>query len=62
MSNLKIKVRACLKCKECVVIHQENHKNNILLKEFEGVHRGHSLITTTKNEIPNYTRYKKKKL
>ncbi|MFO7794521.1 MAG: hypothetical protein ACQERB_04125 [Promethearchaeati archaeon] len=43
--------RACLKCKEYVLIFPENPSNIVLINEFEAKHRGHTLITLNFEEI-----------
>ena len=46
-----IRVRACIKCKEYVPIHPSNVQNNMMLKEFEAKHSGHTIVTLELNEV-----------
>jgi len=45
------RVRACIKCKEYVVIKPNDPSNINLLKEFEKLHRLHMVITINNDEI-----------
>ena len=54
----KIRVRACGKCREYVVIHANDPTNQGLIKTFEGKHRGHTLITLDIEEVKGqYTNF-----
>lgn len=53
-----MRARACLKCKEYVLIHPNNPVNQNLIKEFELTHTRHNLITVALEEIKEqYKRY-----
>jgi len=53
-----MRARACLKCKEYVLIHPENPVNQKLIKEFELSHMRHNLMTVNLGEIKGlYKRY-----
>ena len=47
----KIRARACVKCKEYMVIHPDNPINQFDIKKFERRHVGHTIITVDLNEI-----------
>jgi len=54
----KIRVRACIKCREYVAIHPNDPTNQNLIKTFEGKHRGHTLITLDIEEVKGqYTNF-----
>ena len=46
-----MRARACLKCKEYVLIHPNNPINQNIIKEFELTHMRHVLITVNLTEI-----------
>ncbi|KKM91537.1 hypothetical protein LCGC14_1227570 [marine sediment metagenome] len=46
-----IRARACLRCKQYVVIHPENPINQLDIKKFEKKHLSHSLMTVGLGEI-----------
>ena len=46
-----MRARACIKCKEYVVIHANNPQNQIKIDQFERKHHLHTLITVDINEI-----------
>lgn len=46
-----IRARACIKCKKYVPIHPGNQENRILVNQFEGEHRGHTVVTLELEEI-----------
>jgi len=48
---LKIRARACIKCREYVIIYPNNPENQNLIKVFEVNHKGHTLITLDLDEI-----------
>nr|MDO8112255.1 hypothetical protein [Candidatus Sigynarchaeota archaeon] len=47
---VKIKVRACLRCKAYVVV-KEGYKNQQAIKIFEKDHTGHNMGTLDYNEV-----------
>ena len=49
MTNFR--VRACIKCKEYKFIIPSNPTNQRNIKNFEKLHRGHSLVTLELSEI-----------
>ena len=46
-----IRVRACMRCREYSIIHPENPANQEIIKNFEGKHRGHTIVTLDYNEV-----------
>jgi len=46
-----MRARACIKCKEYVVIHPNNPLNQSKVNFFERRHQLHTLITVNLNEI-----------
>ena len=46
-----MRARACIKCKEYVVIHANNPQNQIKIDLFERKHHLHTLITVAIDEI-----------
>lgn len=53
-----MRARACLKCKEYVLIHPDNPINQNMIKEFELTHMRHNLFTVNLAEIKGeYKRY-----
>ncbi len=46
-----MRARACIKCKEYVVIHANNPQNQIKIELFERKHHLHTLITVDIDEI-----------
>ncbi len=53
-----MRARACIKCKEYVLIRPNDPQNLFLIKEFERNHAGHTLITLDFSEIQDsYTMY-----
>lgn len=40
-----------MKCREYVLIHPENPENQEVIKLFEGIHRGHTVVTLDFNEV-----------
>ncbi|MBY8981578.1 MAG: hypothetical protein KGD57_01405 [Candidatus Lokiarchaeota archaeon] len=58
--GLDMRARACLKCREYVLIHPDNPKSINRVSQFEKVHRGHTLIISDINEIKDqFTIFKK---
>lgn len=55
---LTLRVRACTKCEEYVVIHPNNPVNQIIVNNFEEFHKDHPLITIDLNEVKEkYDKY-----
>jgi hypothetical protein len=46
-----MRARACIKCKEYVVIHANNPLNQKKIDNFERIHHQHTLITVDLEEI-----------
>ena len=46
-----MRARACIKCKEYVVIHADNPQNQIKIELFERKHHLHTLVTVAIDEI-----------
>ena len=46
-----MRARACIKCKEYIVIHANNPQNQIKIELFERKHHLHTLITVDIGEI-----------
>ena len=46
-----MRARACIKCKEYVVIHANNPQNQNIIELFEKKHHLHTLITVDIDEI-----------
>jgi hypothetical protein len=46
-----MRARACIKCREYVVIHPNNPVNQIEIKKFEKTHLGHTIMTVDLSEI-----------
>jgi hypothetical protein len=40
-----------MRCREYVVVHPENPKNQEIIRLFEGKHRGHTVVTSDINEV-----------
>ncbi len=60
---LKIRARACIKCREYVLIYPNNPENQNLIKVFEANHRGHTLITSDIDEVKDqYKNFEGQKL
>ena len=43
--------RACIKCKEYVIVQPNDPENQRVIKQFEKQHSGHNLITLELEEI-----------
>jgi hypothetical protein len=55
-----LRARACIKCKEFLLIYPDNPKNLQEIKEFEKEHSGHTIITVNYSEIKGeYKKYEK---
>ncbi|MFX1257102.1 MAG: hypothetical protein ACFFAN_04540 [Promethearchaeota archaeon] len=46
-----MRARACIKCREYVIVRPEDPTNQEIIKVFEGKHRGHTLITLDIDEV-----------
>ncbi|MBA7512671.1 hypothetical protein ES705_04679 [subsurface metagenome] len=46
-----MRARACIRCKEYVIIHANNPQNQIKIELFERKHHLHTLITVDIDEI-----------
>lgn len=46
-----VRARACIKCREYMVIHPDNPINQVDIKKFERKHTGHTVMTVDLNEI-----------
>lgn len=46
-----MRARACIKCREYIVIHPDNPINQLEIKKFEKRHTLHTIITVDINEI-----------
>ncbi|MEJ2250034.1 MAG: hypothetical protein P8Y70_04620 [Candidatus Lokiarchaeota archaeon] len=56
-----MRARACIKCKEYIMIHPDNPKNLQEIKIFEKNHSGHTVVTVNYSEIKGeYNSYKQK--
>lgn len=49
--NIMIMARACIKCREYVIIEPNDPKNQVSIKRFEGNHKGHNLVTLGLDEV-----------
>ena len=48
---MSLRARACIKCKQYIVIHPANPINQVDIKKFEKDHTGHTVVTLDLNEI-----------
>ena len=46
-----MRARACIKCREYIVIHPDNPINQLDIKKFERKHTSHTIMTVDLNEI-----------
>ncbi|MHA2277659.1 MAG: hypothetical protein ACXAC2_17905 [Candidatus Kariarchaeaceae archaeon] len=46
-----VRARACIKCREYIVIHPNNPINQAIIKKFERHHMAHTIVTVDINEI-----------
>ena len=46
-----VRARACIRCREYIIIHPDNPVNQIEIKKFERKHTGHTVVTVDLNEI-----------
>ncbi len=54
-----MRARACIKCREYVVIHPGNPVNQVEIKKFEKKHLNHTIMTVDLSEIKGiYSTYK----
>ena len=51
VNNIMVMARACIKCREYVIIEPNDPKNQISIKQFEGEHKGHNLVTLDLEEV-----------
>ena len=57
---LTIRVRACVKCQEYIIIYPNNPINQVHIRKFEKNHTGHTLVTLDITEVKN--QYKSRSL
>ena len=48
---MSLRARACIKCKQYIVIHPDNPINQVDIKKFERNHTGHTIVTVDLNEV-----------
>ncbi len=48
---LTIRVRACIKCREYIIIYPNNPVNQVHIRKFETNHTSHTLVTLDINEV-----------
>ena len=48
---MSLRVRACIKCRQYIVIHPDNPVNQVDIKKFERKHTGHTIMTSDLNEV-----------
>ena len=48
---LTTRVRACIKCREYIIIHPNNPANLVHVKKFNLIHNAHTLVTLDINEV-----------
>ena len=48
---LTTRVRACIKCREYIIIHPNNPANQVHVKKFNLIHTAHPLVTLDINEV-----------
>ncbi len=48
---LTTRVRACVKCREYIIIHPNDPANQAHVKKFDLIHTGHTLVTLDINEV-----------
>ncbi|MFW9902108.1 MAG: hypothetical protein ACFFDY_12645 [Candidatus Thorarchaeota archaeon] len=48
---MSLRCRACIRCKEYIVIHAGSPINQVEIKKFEKVHLGHTVVTAELNEV-----------
>ncbi len=46
-----VRCRACIKCRQYIVIHPDNPINQLEIKRFEKKHLRHTIMTVDLNEI-----------
>ena len=53
---MSVRCRACIKCRNYIVIHPDNPINLQEIKKFEKQHLGHTVVTVDLNEVKgNYS-------
>ena len=56
---MSLRCRACIRCKEYIVIHAGNPINQAEIKRFEKAHLSHTIVTVDLNEVKGaYTSFK----
>ena len=59
---MSLRCRACIRCKEYIVIHASSPINQVEIKRFEKVHLGHTVVTAELSEVKDaYTSFKNHK-
>jgi hypothetical protein len=48
---MSLRVRACIKCRQYIVIHPDNPINQADIRKFERKHTGHTVMTSDLNEV-----------
>ena len=48
---LTTRVRACVKCREYIIIHPNDPISQVNVKKFELIHTAHTLVTLDINEV-----------
>lgn len=48
---LTTRVRACVKCREYIIIHPNNPVSQVHVKKFDLIHTAHTLVTLDINEV-----------
>jgi len=48
---MSLRCRACIKCKQYIVIHPDNPVNQVEIRNFERKHTGHTVMTSDLNEV-----------
>ncbi|MHA2282440.1 MAG: hypothetical protein ACXAC5_16475 [Promethearchaeota archaeon] len=48
---MSLRCRACIKCKEYIIIHADNPVNQVKIKNFERNHTNHTIVTVDLNEV-----------
>ncbi len=48
---MSVRCRACIRCKEYMIIHPSNPINQMEIKTFEKKHLGHTVVTVDFNEV-----------
>lgn len=54
-----VRCRACVKCKQYVIIHPDNPINQLEIKNFEKIHLNHTIMTVGLGEVKGiYSNFK----